>query len=114
MEAPAPLLVVCLCAQWCGVCREYAGVFERVGRRFAGRARFEWVDIEDQAERLGAVEVDDFPTLLIGRVDAVCFFGAVMPIEALTERLVERALAGDLPALEAGAALCAVLRPAGG
>lgn len=113
MEAPAPLLVVCLCAEWCGVCREYAGGFEQLGRGFAGRARFEWIDIEEQSERLGTVEVDDFPTLLIGRGDAVHFFGAVLPIATLTERLVERALAGELPPLANATALRAVLRRAG-
>ncbi len=47
----APVLdVVCLCAQWCGNCRDYTPVFESMRERFAGAARLSWIDIEDQSE----------------------------------------------------------------
>ena len=49
--AERDLLVACLCAQWCGVCRGYADVFAQVGARFP-QARFMWVDVEDQSDLL--------------------------------------------------------------
>jgi thiol-disulfide isomerase/thioredoxin len=38
-SAPTLLDVICLCAQWCGNCRDYAPVFEGMRERFAGAAR---------------------------------------------------------------------------
>ena len=92
------LQVTCLCAQWCGTCRDYDAVFERVRAEFAGAAEFAWVDIEDDADRLGDIEVENFPTLLIARAGRVLFFGAITPQPQTLARLVRSALAGELPA----------------
>lgn len=96
MTSAPPLLVAGLCAQWCGTCREYLPMFERQGEAFGAKTRFEWVDIEDHDEVLGALDVENFPTLLIARGDAVLFYGVVMPHEQTLARLVQTALAGDL------------------
>ena len=56
------ILVACLCAQWCGACRDYRRVCEQVGERFSG-ARFVWIDVEDQDELVDPIDVVDFPTL---------------------------------------------------
>lgn len=90
-------LVVCLCAEWCGVCRDYRERFEQVRARFA-QLRFEWVDIEDQSDLVDPVDVDDFPTLLIARGDEAVFFGTVRPQIETLERLVQDRLAGAGPA----------------
>lgn len=97
--APAPpLLVACLCAQWCGTCREYEATFLQVQAQFdRDAARFLRIDIEDEAELLDAVEVENFPTVLIARGDAVLFFGTLTPHEQTLRRLVQSALAGALP-----------------
>ena len=88
--------VVCLCAQWCGVCRDYTALFEQVSADFGGAAEFAWVDIEDEAELLDSVDVDNFPTLLIVRADQPLFFGTITPHAATLARLVQGALAGEL------------------
>ena len=91
-----PLLLVCLCAQWCGVCRDYAALFEQAAAAFGAQVQVRWVDIEDEADLLDSLDVDNFPTLLIARGDALLFFGTVTPHARTLSRLVAGALAGDL------------------
>jgi thiol-disulfide isomerase/thioredoxin len=90
------LRVVCLCAAWCGVCRDYAAPFDEAATAFAARAEFTRLDIEDEAELLGSVDVENFPTLLIARGAQVLFFGTVTPHVQTLTRLVQGALAGEL------------------
>lgn len=90
------VLVVCLCAQWCGVCRDYALTFDQVARRFP-QMRFVWVDIEDAADLVDPIEVDNFPTLLIAVDRQARFFGTLTPQPHMLERIVrERSAATDL------------------
>lgn len=105
-------LVACLCAEWCGTCRDYRAVFEAQAAALAGRARFRWIDIEEHPEALDADDVENFPTLLVANGDEVVFFGPVTPHEATLARLLRSALAGDLPLLRDAslASLRALLR----
>ena len=97
MDAPSPLLVACLCAEWCGSCRSYRTLFDGVAAQFAGRADFRWIDIEDHADALGELDIDTFPTLLIADGDSMLFFGALTPQAAVLSRTLENALGGALP-----------------
>lgn len=102
MDEAALVRVACLCARWCGVCGEYAAVFEQAAAGFGARCAFTWIDIEDDAERLGDVDVDNFPTLLIARGDQALFFGTVTPHPQTIARLVQSALDDELkPPLDA-------------
>lgn len=94
----SPLLVACLCAAWCGTCRDYAPVFEQQASS-SGDADFAWVDIEDHEHVLDGIDVVNFPTLLIARGDAVLFFGPVTPQPATLARMVQAALDGGLNAV---------------
>ena len=96
----APLLVACLCAQWCGVCRDYTPVLKGVLADM-GPAPLAavWVDIEDQDEVVGDFDVENFPTLLLARHGQALFFGTVVPHAQTLQRLVQNALDGGLPAL---------------
>jgi len=99
MSASAePLLVACLCAAWCGTCRDYRVVFDTLRTEFAAVTRFVWVDIEDDEAALGEVEVDDFPTLLIARGDTAMFFGPLLPHAQTLRQLLQRGLADGLGA----------------
>jgi thioredoxin-like negative regulator of GroEL len=80
--------VICLCAQWCGVCREWRDAFERAAAEHP-RMRFAWVDVEDEAEAMGEVDVETFPTLLVARGDQPLFFGPVLPSGNQFTRLLE-------------------------
>jgi thioredoxin-like negative regulator of GroEL len=79
--------VACLCAGWCGTCTSYRATFERMAARHPG-VQFVWIDIEDQADIVGDLDIENFPTLLIQHDDIVAFFGTVLPDPALAERLL--------------------------
>ncbi len=99
MPEDTTLLIACLCARWCNLCGEYRASFDDVQQRHAGRLRFVWVDIEDDEDIVGSIDVDDFPTLLIARGQAPLFFGPLTPQPATLERLLQSAQAGRLAPL---------------
>jgi thioredoxin 1 len=96
--APAPLLVACLCAQWCGACREYQPLFDSLRKEFPW-ATFRWVDIEDDADLVDPVEVENFPTLLISQAGQARFFGTVTPHLETLRRLLQAHSDGGQAAL---------------
>ena len=96
-------IVACLCAQWCGTCGSYRAVFEQLAQRHPGM-HFVWIDIEDQADVVGELDVDNFPTLLIQKNDVVAFFGTMLPDAKLAERLIQSQTALDEAELVALAA----------
>lgn len=113
MNSPTPLsspcrdtdwVVACLCAGWCDTCTAYRAAFEAVAARFPA-VRFTWIDIEDDADALGdaALEVENFPTILLMQSGRARFFGTVLPHAATLARTVEAALADDLAGAGLGA-----------
>lgn len=88
------LLVVCLCAEWCGTCREYRPGFEAMARQWPDAAFF-WIDVEDEAEWVTDLDVENFPTLLIQRGEHVLFFGTMLPQHAILQRTLETLTAFD-------------------
>jgi hypothetical protein len=50
--------------------------------------RFLWVDVEDQADVIDPIEVENFPTILIAKGENVLFFGTVLPHIETLERLI--------------------------
>jgi len=58
-SATAPLLVACLCAGWCRSCDDYRAAFDALAAEFGAATRFVWVDIEDDDEVVGDVEVEE-------------------------------------------------------
>ncbi len=81
-------VVACLCAAWCGTCGGYRAAFDGIAARHPDKV-FVWIDIEDQADVVGDLDVENFPTLLVQRDDTVAFFGTMLPDPAVAERLVK-------------------------
>jgi len=71
-------VVACLCAGWCDVCKQYRAGFEALAADFPD-AQFVWIDIEDQADLVGDLDVENFPTILMQREDIVAFYGTMLP-----------------------------------
>jgi thioredoxin 1 len=93
----APLLVACLCAQWCGSCREYQPLFMQLHQQFP-HTQWMWVDVEDLADVVDPIEVENFPTLLIADAQSPRFFGTLPPHIETLQRLVQAHAQGDTPA----------------
>ncbi|MFN5810454.1 MAG: thioredoxin family protein [Burkholderiales bacterium] len=89
--------VFCLCAQWCGTCREYQPIFTQLATQLP-EVRFVWVDIETQDDLLGDLDIENFPTLLIADAQGRArFAGTVLPHAETLQRMCQAALAGDFP-----------------
>ncbi len=65
------------------------------------QVRFAWVDIEDEADTVGDVDIETFPTLLVAQDGRARFLGPVLPhagqIGRLLESLAADPRAGQLP-----------------
>lgn len=82
------MLVACLCAQWCGTCRDYQSLFGQLQAEFAP-VKFVWVDVEDHADWVDPIEVENFPTLLIAQGETPFFFGTLNPHIETLRRLIQ-------------------------
>ncbi len=81
-------VIACLCAAWCGTCGSYRTTFEQFSDKYPDLT-FVWIDVEDQADDLGDIDVENFPTLLMQKNGVVAFFGTMLPELALAERLLQ-------------------------
>ena len=111
---PATIQVVCLCADWCGTCREYAQAYAALQASWP-EVSFHWIDVEDEADLLGELDIENFPTLLIGVAGQPVFFGVLLPHIQTLERLVRdaaslRPLAGSSEAATLRGLLLALAR----
>lgn len=78
---------MCLCAQWCRVCGEYRVLFDALAQELP-QTRFIWVDVEDEDEIAGDLDVETFPTLLIADGRHARFLGPLLPQTQVLARLL--------------------------
>lgn len=102
-----PLLVVALCAAWCDTCTEFRATFERIAQTRPDTS-FVWLDIEDDAELAGDIEVENFPTLAVYRDSQLLHFGISLPQQGIVTRLLD-GLQNANPQLNANSAMLAQL-----
>lgn len=82
------MTVTCLCAAWCDSCEAYRAGFFEMAKQFP-QARFAWLDIEDDADKVGEREVENFPTILVERDGRELFYGPLPPQHEHLRRLIE-------------------------
>lgn len=70
--------VACLCAAWCRTCDEFRPIFDAHARTQPAAAHH-WIDVEDEADDIGDLDIETFPTLLLARDGVPVFFGPVPP-----------------------------------
>ncbi|MFT3805017.1 MAG: thioredoxin family protein [Burkholderiaceae bacterium] len=80
-------LVACLCAEWCGTCRDYRAVMREVAGQWPADA-FVWLDVEEQAELVDELDIETFPTILVIDARDVLFHGPVLPGAEALRRLL--------------------------
>ncbi|GAA2502610.1 thioredoxin [Streptomyces sp. NPDC059506] len=89
------IVLVDFWAAWCGPCRMFAPVFERVSERHEDVV-FGKVDTEAQPELAGAFQISSIPTLMVVRDKVVLYSQpGALPEQAL-EELVTKARELDM------------------
>jgi len=91
MPDQSPVLLACLCAAWCRVCDDYRPILERLTAGL-DNVQLRWIDIEDEAELVGDLDIETFPTLLIAGPEGVRFAGPTLPQEETLRRLLAHTL----------------------
>jgi thiol-disulfide isomerase/thioredoxin len=96
----ATVHIACLCAAWCHLCDEYRPMLQALAAEFARagvRAHWHWVDIEDEADLVGDLDVETFPTLVIADDAQVRFAGPVTPQRETLQRLLRSTVLEAVP-----------------
>ncbi|MBF0270490.1 MAG: thioredoxin [Magnetococcales bacterium] len=89
------IVVIDFWADWCGPCKAFAPIFERVSEKFADVV-FAKVDTDREQELAGAFQIRSIPTLMIFRESTILFVQpGMVPETALTD-LVERVKQVDM------------------
>ena len=92
LSPPHRPLVACLCAAWCGTCRDYRATFDAAAATTPDHD-FEWIDIEDESALFDDIELDldieTFPTIAVVHGGEMRFFGPVLPQAGALARIVE-------------------------
>ena len=80
-------VVICLCAEWCGTCRDYRVAFADLAARYSDHV-FGWLDVEDDADIVGDLDIETFPTLMLMQGDDLLFGGVLLPHIQHLDRLI--------------------------
>jgi thiol-disulfide isomerase/thioredoxin len=81
-------LVVCLCADWCGTCKQYRQPFEALAAQFP-QMRFVWLDVEDREDVAGDLDIETFPSILVAQGERARFLGPVLPQTGVLARMLQ-------------------------
>lgn len=88
VSGPRDWVVVGLCAEWCDTCCDYRPLLAARAAAVPDELHL-WVDIEDDADQLGDLDIETFPTLLVLHRGRPLFFGPVLPQIDVVDRLLQ-------------------------
>lgn len=88
-------VVIDFWAEWCGPCRQFAPVFERVSEKHSDVV-FAKVDTEAQPELAAAFEIRSIPTLMVIRENVAVFAQPGALPEAVLEDVIGQARGLDM------------------
>ena len=90
-----PITIIDFWAPWCGPCRQFAPIYEKVAQEYPDIA-FGKVNTEEQQELAGYFRIQSIPTIMIIREGVVVFNQAgMLPEEALKD-VIEQVKALDM------------------
>ena len=85
--ANGELLVVGLCADWCGTCKEFRPALERIAATMP-LVTFVWLDVEDDSALAGDIDIENFPSLAVFRDGQAMHYGVTDPLQGVVVRLL--------------------------
>ncbi|MBF0582673.1 MAG: thioredoxin [Magnetococcales bacterium] len=88
-------VIVDFWAPWCGPCRSFAPIYDKVSEKYPNVV-FGKVDTEEQRELAGVFQIRSIPTLMIFRQKIIIFSQAGMLPESSLVEVLEKALALDM------------------
>lgn len=89
------IVVIDFWASWCGPCKAFAPVFEKVSGQFTDVV-FAKVDTDAQQELAAAFQIRSIPTLMIFRESTILFAQPGMVPEKVLVELVEKVRTLDM------------------
>ena len=90
-----PTVIVDYWAPWCGPCRSFAPVFERVAEKHPDVV-FAKVDTEAEPEIAGHFQIRSIPTLMVFRESVILFAQPGALPQGALEQIVDKAKAVDM------------------
>lgn len=103
LEPPRRIEVAFICATWCATCREFLPQVQRLADANP-HVGFLALDVEADADLLGDVDVDDFPTLVVAHPRGVLYYGTTLPQVPVVQRLLDDLLGRDAAPLDSAEA----------
>jgi thioredoxin 1 len=98
------LLLIDWWAPWCGPCRMFGPIFERVADKHP-EATFAKIDTEEQSRLAQSFEISSIPTLMVIRDGVLLLKQPGMVPEAGLESLIEQAMKLDMDKIRRDGAL---------
>ncbi len=96
----SPMLVIDFWASWCGPCKSFGPIFEKVSERYPDMT-FAKCDTEAQQDVAAAFEVRSIPTLAIFRDSVLLFKEAGAFPENMLEEILDKVRALDMDEVRA-------------
>lgn len=84
-------MVVCFCADWCSTCREFRDLWHILAHHYEG-VMFRWIDVEDEPDWLGDIEIESFPTIVVIGDGTLRFAGGAVPNRMRLMQLIDHGL----------------------